>query len=354
MGWQDEAPRQPIGSLVSYLVVLYVFVPMVLLLFAHRKSTGASIGVFPASGALVGVFTLLALVPTARWLAWSQDILLLVSTMLLFSFMKMLRVLMGHFHPSVVEGPDKFLLFFLIPSEVSFCPSQHVRIRGIRRLAVSMGEFLLSAVAYYATLWLVKTFPSLSGYQRAMYLPETIIVYLHIRVFLNGVLLGGTELLHGDGIEMEETWRNLAAANSLQGIWRGWNTGVHDSLLLCSYLPLRRSLQTYALSRTAAAIASMGLTFFLSGLLHEAVIWVRTGSCGGSQLLFFMLQFLGILIERLLWSRVPDKSFRWSREVLGRFFLYAWLALTLPAFMSEVGPPVAKFFPELQLAWPPQ
>ena len=79
----------------------------------------------------------------------------------------------------------------------------------------------------------------------------------------------------------------------------------------------------------------MAFTFTVSGLFHEYTIWVRTGSFTGTQIAFFMAQYVGIMVERIVGV---NKS-----PVLGRVFLFFWLAVTLPWFLYGVDTPIEEF-----------
>jgi Membrane bound O-acyl transferase family len=80
------------------------------------------------------------------------------------------------------------------------------------------------------------------------------------------------------------------AATSLSDFWgRRWNAGFRDIVFGLFFLPL---------ARRCGATAGVGLTFLLSGLLHELVITLPAGAGFGLPTLYFALQGVAMLAER--------------------------------------------------------
>lgn len=88
-----------------------------------------------------------------------------------------------------------------------------------------------------------------------------------------------------------------------------------------------------------------GITFFISGLFHEYTIWIRQGTSFGYQIVFFMLQYVGIIIEQVFMiHRLPNIG----RQIFGRIFLFTWLGLTLKFFFYGIDNPIEELLVELQ------
>lgn len=79
-------------------------------------------------------------------------------------------------------------------------------------------------------------------------------------------------------------------ATSLTEFWgRRWNSGFHDLMHRFIFRPARRRF---------GVRAAMLLVFLASGLIHELVITVPAGGGYGLPTLYFLLQGLGVEIER--------------------------------------------------------
>jgi hypothetical protein len=80
------------------------------------------------------------------------------------------------------------------------------------------------------------------------------------------------------------------AASSLGDFWgRRWNAGFRDIVFGLFFLPL---------ARRCGATVAVGLTFLISGLLHELVITLPVGADFGLPTFYFVLQGVAMLVER--------------------------------------------------------
>jgi alginate O-acetyltransferase complex protein AlgI len=92
------------------------------------------------------------------------------------------------------------------------------------------------------------------------------------------------------GFLVKPVMNNPVAARSISEFWSTrWNLAFNQLVHPLIYAPLR--------SRLGSAQA-MFLTFFFSGLIHEAVISVPAKAGWGLPTLYFMFQPVGIVIER--------------------------------------------------------
>ncbi len=106
-------------------------------------------------------------------------------------------------------------------------------------------------------------------------------------------------------------------STSVTEFWgRRWNTAFRDFTHQFLFRPLCR-----ATSPTAALVA----VFFVSGLVHDAVISLPTGGGYGGPTCFFLLQAVAILSEK---SR-PGRALGLGRGVRG--WLFTAIALLAPA-----------------------
>ncbi len=113
-------------------------------------------------------------------------------------------------------------------------------------------------------------------------------------------------------------------ATSLAELWgRRWNRAFSDLANPLVFRPLRRRTNT---------VAATVVTFALSGLLHELVISLPAGGGYGLPTGYFLLQAVGVLIER---SR-PGRRFRLGTGTRGRVFMLLFLVLPLPLLFPPV------------------
>lgn len=104
------------------------------------------------------------------------------------------------------------------------------------------------------------------------------------------------------------------ASASLAEFWgKRWNRAFRDLSYLLIYQPLgRRFSVPYALF----------ITFLISGVVHELVITVPVASGYGGPTLYFVIQSVGMVIER--------KIFRRKSPVFNRVWAWGLLLLPLP------------------------
>lgn len=112
-----------------------------------------------------------------------------------------------------------------------------------------------------------------------------IVLLLHFGWFHLGALLWRRA-----GVTATPLMRNPLRAQSVAEFWgERWNTAFNELVFRFTYRPLRR-LTTPALA--------MLLVFGLSGLIHELVISLPARAGYGLPTLYFLIQGLGLIIER--------------------------------------------------------
>jgi alginate O-acetyltransferase complex protein AlgI len=97
------------------------------------------------------------------------------------------------------------------------------------------------------------------------------------------------------GVNAMPVMQNPIFAQSLTEFWgRRWNTAFNELAFRFTFRPLCRQANL-----TVATL----LVFGLSGLIHELVISLPARAGCGLPTLYFLLQGLGVLIERSRWGR---------------------------------------------------
>jgi alginate O-acetyltransferase complex protein AlgI len=115
------------------------------------------------------------------------------------------------------------------------------------------------------------------------------------------------------GVDAKPLMNNPFLATSLGDFWgRRWNVAFRDLSQQFVFKPLRRTpyFATFAV-------------FLVSGLLHDLVMSVPAGSGYGLPTLYFLLQFLGVMVER---------RWRWLKCWV---FTALVLVLPLPLLLNE-------------------
>ena len=121
--------------------------------------------------------------------------------------------------------------------------------------------------------------------------------------------------------------RSPVKARSLTEFWGGrWNVAFHDLAREWIFTPLLRRVGV-----GGAAFA----VFLVSGLVHDAVISLPARAGFGWPTVYFLIQFVGIRVERSAWGR------RHLRGLAGRVFTAAVTVLPVPllfhaAFVERV------------------
>jgi alginate O-acetyltransferase complex protein AlgI len=137
------------------------------------------------------------------------------------------------------------------------------------------------------------------------------------------------------GIPAEPLMRMPIAARSLGEFWSlRWNRGFNDLAHRHVFQPTQRRI---------GVMGATLLTFLASGLVHDLVISVPARAGYGLPTLYFLIQGIGVLVER---SRIG----RWAglrRGMRGRLFALAVVAapaywLFHPAFVGRVIIPFLK------------
>lgn len=144
--------------------------------------------------------------------------------------------------------------------------------------------------------------------------------------FLDGAFRAMEGCLEGLGFRPERVFRRPWAASDLADFWGArWNRFVGRTLAFEVFAPAKRRV-----GRTAALF----LTFFHSGVLHEALFRGSTAGPEGRFVAFFLLHALGVAVT----VRLPRST---AGEVLARRALaWAILLATAPLFFGGCYPAV--------------
>ena len=120
------------------------------------------------------------------------------------------------------------------------------------------------------------------------------------------------------GVDAMPIMRNPPRSTSLSEFWgRRWNTAFHELATRFTFQPLRRLV-----GPRSASLA----VFFISGVIHELVITVPAHGGYGLPTTYFLLQALGISLER---SRIGLRAGLGSGV---RGWMFTALVTAAPAF----------------------
>jgi hypothetical protein len=94
----------------------------------------------------------------------------------------------------------------------------------------------------------------------------------------------------GAGRDVRPIMEAPIAARSVAEFWgRRWNRAFHDAVMAGLFNPC---------ARRVGSDAALFITFLISGLIHDLMISIPAGGGYGLPTLYFLVQWLGIVIER--------------------------------------------------------
>ena len=130
-----------------------------------------------------------------------------------------------------------------------------------------------------------------------------------------------------------------AKAKSLNEFWsKRWNLAFSEMTSVAIFRPLK--------NRTGGVVALM-IAFVFSGLLHELALSVPVNNGYGLPLLYFIIQGIIVLLEKVLLNR---KVRFLQNKILSRVWVFFWLVVPMPLlfhneFIKQVVWPIAGLNP---------
>ena len=191
-------------------------------------------------------------------------------------------------------------------------------IKGFRNLSIGVLLFFgihysdTNLHFYYNMPWLLQSWIICVG----------LIMVLHFGLFH---LLAW--FWQGMGYSVKPIMSNPLASQKISEFWGGrWNIAFKHIVSPFLFMPLKRKLGP-----------SWGVfcTFLFSGLVHELAISLPAGAGYGLPTLYFLIQAVGMRIERLNLSWLPQKLFTYIMIIGPAFILFH------PPFMKEIIIPFA-------------
>jgi len=146
---------------------------------------------------------------------------------------------------------------------------------------------------------------------------------------LFGVLGASSLFLRAAGVDAPPIFRAPLLADSLSDLWgRRWNRAFHDMARIVVLAPLRERVPR---------VAAVALVFLLSGLAHDLIVsWPAGGGAGGPTA-YFLLQGVGLLVERSAWgARIGIRGGWGGRIAIGVLTLAPLPLLFHAPFVREV------------------
>jgi hypothetical protein len=126
------------------------------------------------------------------------------------------------------------------------------------------------------------------------------------------------------GVNTYYLFRQPANALSLTELWsKRWNIAFSEMTSVAIFRPLK--------NKTGAAVALM-VSFIFSGLLHELALSLPVNSGYGLPTLYFVIQGLLVLIEKLLQSR---SVLFLQNKAVARIWVFFWLIVPMPLLFHE-------------------
>jgi len=152
-----------------------------------------------------------------------------------------------------------------------------------------------------------------------------------------GLLSISTGMWRLSGANTYLLFRQPAKATSLTEFWsKRWNIAFSEMTSVAIFRPLKVKI---------GSPLALLLAFAFSGLLHELALSLPVNSGYGLPLLYFIIQGILVLVEKLLISR---KIMFLQNKVIAKAWLFFWLVIPAPLlfhpqFIKQIVWPLAGF-----------
>ncbi|RFZ84752.1 hypothetical protein DYU05_03865 [Mucilaginibacter terrenus] len=152
------------------------------------------------------------------------------------------------------------------------------------------------------------------------YLAVTALLLVGFSLVLHfGFLAISAGMWRFSGVNTYLLFRHPARALSLTELWsKRWNIAFSEMTSVAVFRPLRKRM---------GPAAALLIAFVFSGLLHELALSVPVNAGYGLPTLYFLLQGLLVLVEKLLMSK---NIFFLKNNLVGRVWVFFWLVLPMP------------------------
>lgn len=135
------------------------------------------------------------------------------------------------------------------------------------------------------------------------------------------------------GVNTYLLFRQPAKATSLTELWsKRWNIAFSEMTSVSIYRPIKNKY---------GSVVALMLAFAFSGLLHELALSVPVNSGYGLPMLYFIIQGVMVLVEKILASR---NILFLQNKVVAHIWVFFWLVIPIPLLFN------ATFIK--QVVWP--
>ncbi|WP_162499800.1 MBOAT family protein [Mucilaginibacter terrigena] len=155
---------------------------------------------------------------------------------------------------------------------------------------------------------------------RLTYITVSAILLVGLSLVLHFGLLGiSAGMWRFSGVNTYYLFRQPAKALSLTELWsKRWNIAFSEMTSVAIFRPLK--------SRVGSGAALMA-AFIFSGLLHELALSVPVSSGYGLPTLYFTIQGLLVLVEKML---VLKRITLFQNKIIARIWVFFWLVVPMP------------------------
>jgi len=153
-----------------------------------------------------------------------------------------------------------------------------------------------------------------------LYLLITAILLLAFSLILHfGLLSISAGMWRLSGVSTYYLFKSPAKSKTLNEFWsKRWNLAFSEMTSVAIFRPLK--------NETGAAVALL-IAFVFSGLLHELALSVPVNSGYGLPLLYFIIQGIMVILERVL---ITYKTGFLQNTVLSRIWVFFWIVVPMP------------------------
>lgn len=180
---------------------------------------------------------------------------------------------------------------------------------GVSRILVG---FVLVFLAHLLATFSVNTY--------LLYIIITAILLLAFSLILHfGLLSISAGMWRLSGVGTYYLFKSPAKAKTLNEFWsKRWNLAFSEMTSIAIFRPLKDKI---------GAASGLMIAFIFSGLLHELALSVPVNSGYGLPLLYFIIQGIMVITERIL---INYKASFLKNTVLARLWVFFWIVAPMP------------------------
>lgn len=242
-----------------------------------------------------------------------------------FSAMKVIAVTEGYRKQSLTLSFKQWLIYAVGWVGMRAQPFEKLGGPTVPGGAPMVG-FGISRIVAGALLIALAHAVALSGWSAGVvYVIVTVLLLVGFSLILHfGFLSISAGIWRFSGVNTYYLFRQPAKALSLTEVWsRRWNIAFSEMTSVAIFRPLRHKI---------GAAGALLAAFLLSGLLHELALSLPVNSGYGLPTLYFLIQGLLVLAEKVMASRGVQFL---NNTFVARIWVFFWLLIPMPLLFHQ-------------------